>query len=44
MGNVMGDQWVVNEFVQYNTNTKKIYIAPGILKKIGAQTHGVTRR
>ena len=22
---------------------KKIYIAPGILKRIGAQTHGVTR-
>jgi len=29
---------------QYNTNTNKIYIAPGILKRIGAQTHGVTRR
>ena len=28
--------------IQYNTN--KIYIAPGILKRIGAQTHGVTRR
>jgi len=28
----------------YNTNTNKIYIAPGILKRIGAQTHGVTRR
>ena len=27
-----------------NTNTNKIYIAPGILKRIGAQTHGVTRR
>jgi len=25
-------------------NTNKIYIAPGILKRIGAQTHGVTRR
>ena len=27
-----------------NTNTNKIYIAPVILKRIGAQTHGVTRR
>jgi len=27
-----------------NTNTNKIYIAPGILKRIRAQTHGVTRR
>jgi len=27
---------------KYNTN--KIYIAPGILKRIRAQTHGVTRR
>ena len=26
------------------TNTNKIYIAPGILKRIRAQTHGVTRR
>jgi len=24
-------------------NTNKIYIVPGILKRIGAQTHGVTR-
>ena len=30
------------ELIQYNTN--KSYIAPGILKRIGAQTHGVTRR
>ena len=28
----------------YKYNTNKIYIAPGILKRIGAQTHGVTRR
>ena len=26
------------------TNTNKIYIAPGILKRIGAQMHGVARR
>jgi len=31
--------------MQYNTNnTNKIYIAPGILKRIRVQTHGVTRR
>jgi len=28
--------------IQINTN--KIYIAPAILKRIGAQMHGVTRR
>jgi len=28
----------------YKYNTNKIYIAPGILKRIRAQTHGVTRR
>jgi len=29
---------------KYHTNTNKIYIAPGILKRIKAQTHEVTRR
>jgi len=28
---------------QIQKNTNKIYIAPGILKRIRAQTHGVTR-
>ena len=35
---------ITNTSVQYNTNTNKIYIAPGILKRIRAQTLGVTRR
>ena len=30
--------------IETNTNTNKIYIAPGILKRIRVQTHGVTRR
>jgi len=28
-------------FPSYNTNTNKIYIAPGILKRIRVQMHGV---
>jgi len=28
-------------FTDTNTHTNKIYIAPGILKRIRAQTHGV---
>jgi len=31
-------------FQLYKKNTNKIYIAPGILKRIRVQTHGVTRR
>jgi len=31
------------KYNKYNTNTNKIYIAPGILKRIGAQTHGKAR-
>ena len=30
--------------IQYNTKYNKIYIAPGMIKRIRAQTHGVTRQ
>ena len=39
-------KFIFNAFVRhkYKKYTNKIYIAPGILKRIRAQTHGVTRR
>jgi len=35
------DKGILSARPYTNTNTNKIYIAPGILKRIGAQTHGV---
>ena len=36
-------EYIIEHYIQIQINKNKIYIAPGILKRIGAQTHGVSK-